>query len=126
MDNLVASCHACNLGKGAHLLKDGLPRPSLRTTDSLLVGLFFHRLDEDFVIENQGVIRMHLGGSDYLVELMSWWDGRPNGMQVITIDRGESFRFYRTDREMRRAYDIYNGTPAEDIEFTERIAEMSS
>ncbi len=126
LDNLVASCHACNLGKGAHLLKDGVPIPTPRTTTSNLVGLFFHRLENDAfsprpLIMNQGVIRMHLEGSQYLVELMSWWDGRLNGMQVMTIENGELFRFYRTDLEMRRSHDLYYDIPPEDSEFAERL-----
>lgn len=82
---------------------------------SALAGMFFHswrdrRADDKHatvrngrVLEWQGRVVRQADGDRYLVELLSWWDGLPNGQKLVAADEMSDWTFYDDALEMQTA-----------------------
>lgn len=122
MNNLVASCHACNLGKGALLLKGGVdPRDGMN-----LIGLMCHGIENGEIVY-QGQIRKQVGKSSYLIQFYNWLDGGPAAGKVVDLsDESTIWNFYMTQEEMRHAYYTAQGMSPDDIKWAEMVIGVAS
>ncbi len=55
------------------------------------------------VLERQGRVVSRVSGDSYLVEWFSWWDGCPNGQQLVTLEGMAGWTFYDNGVEMQAA-----------------------
>ena len=117
MSNLVASCHACNLGKGALLLKSGIEA----NEEPSLVGLMCHGIDKGTVVY-QGHIRRQVGKTSYLIQMYGWLFGEPIDPRIFDLaDESLVWVFYTTPEEMRQAYYNRQGFSYEEAQWSEKI-----
>jgi hypothetical protein len=102
-NDVVDQGSAVEPGYHAHHEKD---RPPV-ATERNLIGKFFHSWDSEGVLGWQGQILRKQPPNCYLVQLCSWVDGNPTDQVIVTEEKVESFTFYDSDYEMRRAGDAY-------------------
>jgi hypothetical protein len=114
----TASASARTSGEQAAASVSGLvsdPQSRRTKRDPLrdpLVGHFFHSFhpqskypDAPTLIVNwQGYVLGRLDDHSYLIELFSWFDGKPNGQQLQPIAGMADWKFYSTARDMKEWY----------------------
>ena len=67
---------------------------------------FFHILDQHGLIDKQGmVLNRNLNTERVTVEFFSWLDGTPNGRQTFDQEATETWRFYKSEADWKRAGD---------------------
>jgi HNH endonuclease len=97
-ENLVATCFDCNRGKSGATLNE--PQ---KKADAFPVGKWFHYLDDDGYVQNQGeIVGLVEGG--IVVQMYDWVLGYQSaGRRVLPLDWGR-WIFYDSNTEMREAY----------------------
>lgn len=92
IDNLVTSCRACNLSKGA---KTGINPPSLQprqteppVSDHPLVNIYGHTLtiDGEYQYQFKIIGAVNADKTIFAVQFFSWMDGRDTEIHFIDID----------------------------------------
>ena len=104
IENLVAACADCNLGKGPHP-GTAVRNPAQRKQGKPpgLAGSFFHSRVGGRV-KWQGHVVAELPGERCLIRLLSWLDGFPLEERIVGAEEMRRWSFYRTAEDMRWAW----------------------
>jgi len=90
--------------------------------DDPLIGMFFHRLDEEGKIDRQGTITKKYKDDEYFIGFFSFWDGSLSyEREIISLGDKSKFIFYDSAKEMRMGYHRREKTKQIDIDAEERI-----
>ena len=69
-----------------------------------LCGLWFHSFTAAGGFEWQGRVSAQIAPDTYLVQLYEWVIGTPGALQLVSLDKLRTCRFYETDEAMRASY----------------------
>lgn len=69
-----------------------------------LDGLFFHTVDDDNFIHEQGMVIGHVRDGFYLCERFEWMYGTVSCRTIDNISAMTTWRFYLSSKEMQKAY----------------------
>jgi hypothetical protein len=75
-----------------------------KTTNSNLVGQFFHSI-KDGRVEWQGAVLSNPEPNWYLVQLCEWGFGEPNVRRLVHISEMANWLFYESSEQMIHSYD---------------------
>jgi hypothetical protein len=89
-----------------------------------IVGLWFHSI-KDGSIEWQGRIVKSVENDCYIIQLYSWIDGYPTDQKMVLFSDMQNWNFYRTDKDMRRAWHKANNHTQEDWEAQEEFIQLT-